>query len=106
MRQSAILYFVFLLALGTVAGCASRSNAVRTDAAQYTADPVRQPKEPVEQEVRLHKKEIVMTGDVEAQAESETEGKSLGLLSGTVHLVGQALSLPFRLVGGLIGYIF
>jgi hypothetical protein len=39
------------------------------------------------------------------ESTTETKGE-FGLLSGTVHVVGQALALPFRFVGGLLGVIF
>jgi hypothetical protein len=39
-------------------------------------------------------------------AVTETKSGHPGLLSSTVHAIGWVISLPFRLVGGLIGWIF
>jgi hypothetical protein len=37
---------------------------------------------------------------------SEKSGGHPGILSSTVHAIGWVIALPFRLVGGLIGWIF
>jgi len=37
---------------------------------------------------------------------TETQGESSGLLSGTVHVMGEILALPFRLVAGMISLMF
>lgn len=37
---------------------------------------------------------------------TETKSGHPGLLSSTVHAIGWVIALPFRLVGGLIGWIF
>ena len=39
-------------------------------------------------------------------ATTETKPGHPGILSSTVHAIGWVISLPFRLVGGLIGWIF
>jgi hypothetical protein len=36
----------------------------------------------------------------------EVSGPGVGIISGTVHVIGVILALPFRLVGGLIELIF
>lgn len=37
---------------------------------------------------------------------AETKAGHPGILSSTVHAIGWVIALPFRLVGGLIGWIF
>ncbi len=37
---------------------------------------------------------------------SETKAGHPGILSSTLHAIGWVIALPFRLVGGLIGWIF
>jgi hypothetical protein len=36
----------------------------------------------------------------------ETSGPGVGIVSGTVHVIGMILALPFKIVGGLIELIF
>lgn len=93
MRKVINLLIVLLFALSVGGGCASHTKTVRTEAVQYPAETVQHPTE---------------TAVVERQTTetTETRGESVGLLSGTVHVVGQVLALPFRLAGGLIGLIF
>jgi len=37
---------------------------------------------------------------------TETKSSNPGILSSTVHAIGWVIALPFRLIGGLIGWIF
>jgi len=37
---------------------------------------------------------------------TENKGGHPGILSSTVHAIGWVIALPFRLIGGLIGWIF
>jgi len=37
---------------------------------------------------------------------TETKAEHRGILSSTLHAIGWVIALPFRLVGGLIGWIF
>jgi hypothetical protein len=36
----------------------------------------------------------------------EASGPGVGILSGTVHVIGMILALPFKIVGGLLELIF
>ena len=36
----------------------------------------------------------------------ETSGPGVGILSGTIHVIGMILALPFKIIGGLIELIF
>lgn len=49
---------------------------------------------------------VVEQQTTKTEETTQTDGQSVGVLSGTVHVVGQALALPFHVVGGLIGAIF
>ncbi len=85
MRKSNLITgCVLVFSLG--AGCATQSKTVTTETRQY----------PVE-------------AGVESRTETtttETRGESGGVLSSTVDVVGEVLSLPFRAVGGLLRGIF
>ena len=37
---------------------------------------------------------------------SHDDGAHFGILSGTVHVIGQILAFPFKLIGGLFSVIF
>ncbi|HTN70345.1 MAG TPA: hypothetical protein VMO00_04580 [Methylomirabilota bacterium] len=88
---------IAFLALTTLTGCSAQSTktvetekTVRysTTSDQAATDPV------VEQKT------------TKTEETTRTAGESAGLLRGTVHVVGQAIALPFRVVGELIGLIF
>lgn len=101
MRKLAHLCVVFLLVLSLAAGCASQTTRSYKTTAHYPAESAEG-----QTEASQHPQE---QGAIETHTEettTETKGESFGLLSGTVHVVGQALALPFRLVGGLIGLAF
>ena len=36
----------------------------------------------------------------------ETSGPGVGIVSGTVHVIGMVLALPFKIIGGLLELIF
>ncbi|MGH7770631.1 MAG: hypothetical protein ACREQA_00155 [Candidatus Binatia bacterium] len=92
MSKVSKLIVVSLFALSIAVGCATRTKTVQTETVQY---PAQQQADPV-----VAEKQTTTT------TETETRGESAGLLSGTVHVVGQVLAFPFRAVGGLIGAIF
>ena len=97
MRKMTESVAVALFALSVFSACATQSaKTVETETTvQYTGDRDPARSEPVVTENRTTKTE-----------ETKTEGQSAGLLSGTVHIVGQAIALPFRVVAGLIGVAF
>ena len=67
-------------------GCSTQTKTVTTETRQYPAEAA-----------------------VESRTETtttETRGESGGVLSSTVDVVGDVLSLPFRAVGGLLRGIF
>jgi hypothetical protein len=92
MRKVANLSLILVFVLSVGAGCSSYSRTARTETVQeYPAD--ERLREPVVVERRSE------------ETTTETRGES-GLLSGAVNVVGEALALPFRFVGGLISVIF
>ena len=97
MRKMTESVAIALFALSVLAGCSAQSvKTVETEnRVQYGTDNDRSRPEPVVTEQHTTKTE-----------ETKTEGQSVGLLSGTVHVVGQAIALPFRVVAGLIGVAF
>ena len=85
MRKS-YLIMGCVLVLSLSAGCSTQTKSVTTETRQYPAEAA-----------------------VESRTETtttETRGESGGVLSSTVDVVGEVLSLPFRAVGGLLRGIF
>ena len=85
MRKSQLL-FSSLLVLSLGAGCSTQTRTVTSETRQYPTETA-----------------------VESRTETtttETRGESGGVLSSTVDVVGDVLSLPFRAVGGLLRGIF
>jgi len=72
-----------LLTMGT--GCSTQTRTVTTETTEHPSDRV---------------------VDKRTETTTETRGESGGVLSSTVDVVGEVLSLPFRAVGGLIRGIF
>jgi hypothetical protein len=97
MRKMTESVVIALCALSVLTACSTQSvKTVETEKrVQYATDNDQSRPEPVVTENRTTKTE-----------ETKTEGQSVGLLSGTVHVVGQAIALPFRVVAGLIGVAF
>lgn len=83
-KKNMILGCLLVLTLG--AGCSTQTRTVTSETRQHPSDAV-----------------------VENRTETtttETRGESGGVLSSTVDVVGEVLSLPFRAVGGLLRGIF
>ncbi len=92
-----LLFLIMSLALG----CSTYSKTVTTDTVQY----------PAESDYRVadtyeRSREPVVVEKKTEETTAETKRESGGLLSGTVHVIGETLALPFRAVGGLLGVIF
>ncbi len=96
MRKISSLALMFFFVFGLVAACTSQTatRTVKTETVQYRDEPAR---DTAEQPVVLNS---------ETTETTTRESESTGLLSGTVHAVGQVLALPFRAAGGLIDLIF
>jgi len=80
------LILVGVLVLGLTTGCSTQTKTVSTETREYPSNTT-----------------------VENRTETtttETRGESGGVLSSTVDVVGDVLSLPFRAVGGLLKGIF
>lgn len=96
MRTGMQLVLIGLVTMSLAAGCATRSKTtvverrVESPAAGYQSPPA--PQTVVERQT---------TTEVERK-----ESHPRGVLSTTVHVVGEIVSLPFRLVGGLLRLIF
>ena len=89
---------IALFSLNILAGCSTQSaKTVETEkTVQYSANSDQSPSQPVVTEQRTTKSE----------EKSESNANSTGVLSGTVHVVGEVLALPFRAVAGLINLAF
>ena len=86
MHKSANLLFSLVLVTGLAAGCSTQ----RTTTQEAAYD--QRPGEPV---------------TVERQTTTTTDStEDTGVLSGTVNVIGEVISLPFRAVGGLVRAIF
>jgi hypothetical protein len=80
-----------LTALIAFTGCATQSRTVTTET---TYDPA-----PASASAQT-------TTRTTTETHTETQEESGGILSGTVDVVGKAIALPFRAVGGLVDLIF
>ena len=97
LKSLSVIVTFFFLSLGVATGCATQSvKNVKTETVQHAAARDQDTPEPVVAEKQT----------TETTETTKTEGESFGLLSGAVHVAGQVLALPFRLAGGLIGFIF
>ena len=84
MRKSKLLVgSLLVLSLGV--GCSTQTRTVTSETRQYPT-------------------EVAVENRTETT--TETRGESGGVLSSTVDVVGDVLSLPFRAVGGLLRGIF
>jgi hypothetical protein len=98
LRRITESIFISLFSLSMLAGCAAQSTkTVETEkTVHYTAESDQGQPRPAVTEERSSKTEDTKKSD----------GPSVGLLSGSVHVVGEALALPFRAVAGLINLAF
>lgn len=84
MRKVCGFFLSLLLVLSFMASCSTQRTVTREYDAR-TGEPVR----------------------VERETTTTTDTtEDTGVLSGTVHVIGETLALPFRAVGGLIRTIF
>ena len=93
MRKVVMLSAVVLVALSIGAGCASHTRTVRTETVEHPAGMVDR-SGPVEVEQQT------------TTTTTETPGEPSGLISGTVHVMGEIFALPFRLMAGMIRLFF
>jgi hypothetical protein len=97
------VYLGFALCVVLIgAGCASthKTTTTETTTAYSNSEPVGAGEE--------QDRPVVQKSETTAATTATTETKSghPGLVSSTVHAIGWVISLPFRLIGGLIGWIF
>ncbi|MBI2884561.1 MAG: hypothetical protein HYY15_00095 [Candidatus Omnitrophica bacterium] len=95
MGRNLLLGALLLGLLGAGAGCA-RSRTVETET--VVTEPDRRSSESPVVEKRVTKTETTTA--------AETPRSGGGLLSGLVHVIGEIIALPFRIVGGLVRLIF
>lgn len=89
---------ITIFAFSILVGC-STQNTKTTETERtvhYSAEPDRAQAQPVVTEKQATKTEET----------SKSEERSGGVLSGTVHVVGEVLALPFRAAAGLIDLAF
>lgn len=97
MTRKMIVYLaVGTMALGAATGCATRSRTVTTESTYYSSREAPPPGDPA---VVSERERRTTTTEVEPAAET-------GVVSGTVNVIGEAVALPFRAVGGLLRAIF
>ena len=98
LRRATESIFIALLSLSILSGCSTRNvKTVDTEKTVHyaTATDAARP-QPVVTEKQTTKTEET----------TKSEGQSMGLLSGTVHVVGEVIALPFRAAAGLIHLAF
>ncbi len=98
LRRVSESIIIALFSLTILAGCSTQSTKTTETnrTVQYSTDTDQVSPQPVVMEQRTTKTE----------ESTKSEGQSVGLLSGTVHVVGEAIALPFRAVAGLINLAF
>jgi sorbitol-specific phosphotransferase system component IIBC len=89
---------IALLSLSVLSGCSTQSaKTVETEkTVRYAAET-----DPAQLQPIVTEKQTTKT-----EEQTKSEGQSVGLLSGTVHVVGEVIALPFRAVAGLINLVF
>ena len=93
MRNGTWCVLTSVLVVSLAAGCANQTRTVRTErTVQY----------PVGAGERSPEQVVV----VEKDTRTEIRRQPQGILSTTIHVVGEILALPFRLVGGLLRLVF
>ena len=86
---------VCLVILGVTPGCAHRTKTIRTEErVAHSSDTV------------PATTQVVTDRTTTQTTTATTSEEPRGLLSTTVHVIGEILALPFRLVGGLLRIIF
>lgn len=80
--SKAVRYIIVGVLLTMGAGCSTQTRTVTTETREHPSV------------------------DKRTETTTETRGESGGVLSSTVDVVGEVISLPFRAVGGLIRGIF
>jgi len=95
MHRVTRCFAIVLFATAVLGGCATRSSTetVIKESVQYPAE---RATEPV----------VVEKRTTEKSETTKTEENSGGVLSSSVHIVGEVLALPFRAVAGLIDVLF
>jgi len=98
LRRITESIFISVVCLSILAGCSTQSTkTVETGkTVHYVAETDQVQSRPVVTDERSSKTEET----------KKTDEPSVGLLSGSVHVVGEALALPFRAVAGLINVVF
>ena len=94
MHRILSLAAICLMILGTTPGCATRTKTIKTEERAYHSDTV------------PATTQVVSDRTTTTQTTTASSEEPRGFLSSTVHVVGEILALPFRLVGGLLRIIF
>lgn len=102
MNKILTVLIICLLVFGTA--CSSKTKTVTTtEEVTYTAAPVENADSTVmaqnEQSQVVEKKTVT-------EEKEEDSGESAGILGTTVGFIGDVIALPFRIVAGLIDFIF
>lgn len=97
MRQTLRVMAACLLVLSLAPACASRSRTIQMEErVQY----------PVDEQTQQASKPLVVEKETTTTTTTTTDHGSRGILSTAVHIVGEILALPFRLIGGLLRLLF
>jgi sorbitol-specific phosphotransferase system component IIBC len=90
---------IALFSLSVLSGCSTQSaKTVETEkTVRYAAETDPAQLQPIV---------VTETQTTKTEEQTKSEGQSVGLLSGTVHVVGEVIALPFRAVAGLINLVF
>ena len=96
LKLGILIALLSVVALGP--GCATQSKTTTSETiTTYPESNAAGAEQPPEQSVAVEKEKTTTT---------ETKDEPRGVLSTTVHVVGEIITLPFRIVGELISAIF
>lgn len=108
LKRSVYLCFVplLLVVLGIV-GCATAKKTTTTTTTK-TTETYPNNTTTVVTSSDQQSNSVAQTSETTATSTNTTEAKTghPGLISSTIHAIGWVIALPFRLIGGLIGWIF
>lgn len=95
-RMMALFGLAVVLAAPAGAGCARRTTTVKTETVQPAAPAAEGTTTPA----------VAAPATKTTTETTETTSDSGGVVSSTIDVVGEVLALPFRLIAGLITFIF
>ncbi len=109
IKKSALLTIVCLCGLFVVQGCTTSSSSTKTETVTTSDIGTQGNQGNFERGESSPKAEEAGATKIEKRTEVEekrTESESRGVLGTTLHFIGQVLAFPFKILAGVIEFIF